>query len=104
MNTKQNFQPTRPTSTLREGSGHRSPKRARTSSVEVKKTEQPVDTACAIPETLHSHEQLWKWTLTPDAVAACRVQDVFKMVECKGTKGESTYLYLRSNIQSNVAI
>ncbi|EKM58092.1 uncharacterized protein PHACADRAFT_171327 [Phanerochaete carnosa HHB-10118-sp] len=37
--------------------------------------------------SLHTHGQLWKWTLTSSAVAPCRVQDIFALEECEGTKG-----------------
>ena len=42
----------------------------------------------SVPESPHSHDELWKWTLTKDAVAPCRIQDVFNMKECAGSKGE----------------
>lgn len=38
-------------------------------------------------KSLHTHSQLWKWTLTTDAVAPCRVQDIFALEECEGAKG-----------------
>lgn len=50
---------------------------------------QPQASGSKPPEkrTLHTHAQLWKWTLTSDAVAPCRVEDIFDMQECDGTKG-----------------
>jgi len=43
------------------------------------------------PETEPSSQELWKWTLTQDAIAPCRVRDVFAMKD-NGGKGESTVL------------
>ncbi|GJE94557.1 hypothetical protein PsYK624_107270 [Phanerochaete sordida] len=36
--------------------------------------------------TPHTHSQLWKWTLTADAVAPCRIQDILALQECEGAK------------------
>lgn len=38
------------------------------------------------PRTLHSHAEIWKWTLTKDAIARCRVEDVFGLQDCDGAK------------------
>src|ERR1700720_2233591 len=49
------------------------------------------------PESSESQE-LWKWTLTPDAIAPCRVRDVFAMKE-NGSRGKSV-----STLHNNVRI
>ncbi|KAI0346480.1 hypothetical protein BDW22DRAFT_1352573 [Trametopsis cervina] len=36
--------------------------------------------------TLHSHTEIWQWTLTKQAIAACRVQDIYDLQECDNTK------------------
>ena len=73
------------TSTTSADAGRSPPKKPRFRSPEPLKpstsTEEP-------RKTLHTHSQIWKWTFTPDAVAPCRVGDVFRLEECEGTKGK----------------
>lgn len=44
-----------------------------------------------------SLQELWKWTLTQDAVAPCRVRDVFALKENGGGKGASNHPTLSSH-------
>jgi hypothetical protein len=44
------------------------------------------------PKELSSLQELWKWTLTNDAIASCRVRDIFAMKDPE-SKGEWTLLW-----------
>ena len=85
MNAKHRSKSPRPN----ENSDSQTPtKRAKTTNYATKPLSDTSKSPTSVPETKYTHEQLWKWTLTADSVAPCRIRDVFEMQACKGAKGD----------------
>ncbi|KAJ3535233.1 hypothetical protein NM688_g7007 [Phlebia brevispora] len=66
------------------------PKKAKVTNTGVRQHENSPESSSSsprrVPQTRHSHQELWKWTLTTDAIAPCRIRDIFEMQECTGGK------------------